>query len=223
MNIPKIMETQDGQWTLGSVERFSISDAIALTQLGGDGSHVAPLGGRSPVVIHEMPDVGRLVIKRYLRGGMLNRFLGDRYFKLAPCRARTEFEILLRAASPGINVPEPLAFLQRGKWIYQCWLMTRFVPNRGTLAQISKGESSIECMGQVADQTRQMIDHGIYHVDFHPGNVILGEDGRVYLLDFDKAVVTNMSKSRLRTKYVKRWNRAVLKHGLSHSLLNPSF
>ena len=41
-------------------------------------------------------------------------------------------------------------------------------------------------MASVIDQISRLIDHGIWHVDLHPGNVVIDQNDRVFLLDFDK-------------------------------------
>jgi predicted Ser/Thr protein kinase len=51
-------------------------------------------------------------------------------------------------------------------------------------------------------------------VDLHPGNVLVTPENRLYLIDFDKARTTPVNRRRLREKYIRRWQRAVLKYRL---------
>ena len=220
------METHDGHWRLGSKEPLTVSsrEIIGLTRDAAAPSQEA-LEGRSRILIRGVAGMGTLVVKSYLRGGMIAPLLKDRYVGMGACRARREFEILLRAARAGVNVPEPMVYLQRKRWIYQCWLLTRFIPNKGTLSRISQSEpaSIPPLMEAVATQVKILVARGIHHVDLHPGNIILGEDGQVYILDFDKARVTPMGSGKLAEKYIHRWNRAIKKHHLPSVLLNPPF
>ena len=47
---------------------------------------------------------------------------------------------------------------------------------------------------------------------------MLDDEGKVYVLDFDKAVRFSGNKNALRDKYVCRWRRAVIKHKLPETL-----
>jgi predicted unusual protein kinase regulating ubiquinone biosynthesis (AarF/ABC1/UbiB family) len=68
------------------------------------------------------------------------------------------------------------------------------------------------------DQVSTLIQNNIFHVDLHPGNVLVGRGGRVFLLDFDKARIARGNKNKLRDHYLSRWQRAVIKHGLPDML-----
>ena len=223
MNFSNIIEIKYIDWVIGSntpIIPDQIESLISLTKVNAS-NHVIPLDGRSPVLKKEIKGIGTVVIKQYLRGGMMQWLLKDRYFKAGPCRARAEFEILLKAAGYGINVPEPILYFQKGYLVYKCWLITKEIPNNGSIAQISltAPDSIKTLMNKVTFQVQKMITKGIYHVDFHPGNVLAGRDGKIYLLDFDKAFITKMKKTTLSRKYVNRWNRAVLKHNLPKILI----
>ena len=75
------------------------------------------------------------------------------------------------------------------------------------------------CMPRVAEQVNRLINAGILHVDLHPGNVLIEEDGGVFLVDFDKAHHVAYERSALRDLYLRRWRRAVIKHSLSPLLV----
>ena len=73
-------------------------------------------------------------------------------------------------------------------------------------------------MKAVIKQVSILIKNKILHVDLHPGNVIVGNQNQVYLLDFDKASIFPGEKNALRSRYLRRWNRAIQKHGLPEIL-----
>jgi len=227
MSSSNIIETKYQDWVIGyntpSVPE-SVQNLISLTDQNNS-EQTAPLEGRSEVLIKKIDTIGTVVVKHYFRGGIVRWLLKDRYFKTGNCRARAEFEILLKAAEYGINVTEPILYFQKGSLVYKCWLVTKEIHNDGSIARISltAPESAKALMNDVTLQVQKMITKGIYHVDFHPGNVLAGRDGKVYLLDFDKAFITKTEKPALDRKYVNRWNRAVLKHNLPKILLKQSF
>lgn len=178
------------------------------------------LGGRSSVGYHRMEDLGPVVVKHYKRGGLWGRLVRRRYLKWGKSRSQLEFELLLKARDLGINVPEPLLYAHRGRWIYRAWLVTREIKQPQSLARLSLNDEkrTRQVMASVIDQISRLIDHGIWHVDLHPGNVMIDQSDRVFLLDFDKGSLYQRNNIKLRDRYVNRWQRAVSKHGLPEIL-----
>jgi len=179
------------------------------------------LGGRTAVTPVRMEGIGAVVIKHYRRGGLLRHFIKNRYLKSGKTRARREFELLAAVGQFGINVPQPIAFVQRGTLFYRAWLITREIEKPQSLADLSMqdGKTASRAMGSVVDQVAGLIQHQILHVDLHPGNVIVDAAGTVFLLDFDKGKVYHGSRQNLKNRYLNRWQRAVNKHGLPKFLI----
>jgi len=180
----------------------------------------AALGGRSSVSFHRLDNLGPLVVKHYRRGGLLGRMVKRRYVRWGKSRSQLEFEWLLKARDLGFNVPEPLLFANRGYPIYRTWLVTREIKSPVDLARLSGEDEkrARKAMVSVIEQISRLIDHRIMHVDLHPGNVVVDPTDRVYLLDFDKGKFYQGPKTRLRNRYINRWQRAVRKHGLPEYL-----
>jgi 3-deoxy-D-manno-octulosonic acid kinase len=178
------------------------------------------LGGRSSVSYHRIEDLGPVVVKHYKRGGLIGRLIKRRYLKWGKTRGQLEFELLQKVRSLGINVPEPLLYANRGHWFYRAWLVTREIKEPLSLARLSliDEKRARRAMTSVTEQISRLIDHGIWHVDLHPGNVVIDQKDRVFLLDFDKGQVCQGNKTKLRDRYISRWQRAVGKHGLPKML-----
>jgi 3-deoxy-D-manno-octulosonic acid kinase len=174
------------------------------------------LGGRDSVSYHWIDDLGPVVVKHYKRGGLWGRLVRRRYLKWGKSRSQLEFELLQKARDLGVNVPEPLLYANRGFLIYHAWLVTREIKSPLSLARLSLDDEkrSRRVMASVIEQISRLIDHRIRHVDLHPGNVVVDGQDRVFLLDFDKGKIFQGDKSKLRDRYIKRWQRAVSKHGL---------
>jgi len=178
------------------------------------------LGGRTSITVARLQGIGSVVIKYYRRGGAIRYLIKKRYLKCGKTRCQIEYELLQKVRSLGINAPEPVAFAYRGRLFYQCWLVTREIKDHQTLVKISRSneEQARMVMKKVVKQVSMLIKNNILHVDLHPGNVIVDNQNRVYFLDFDKGGIFPGDKNTLRTRYLRRWNRAIQKHGLPEIL-----
>jgi len=178
------------------------------------------LGGRTSITVTRLQGIGSVVIKYYRRGGAIRYLIKKRYLKCGKTRCQIEYELLQKLRSLGINAPEPVAFAYRGRLFYQCWLVTREIQDHQTLAQLSRSneERARMAMKAVIEQVSMLIKNKILHADLHPGNVIVENQNQVYLLDFDKGGIFSGDKNALRTRYLRRWNRAIQKHGLPEML-----
>jgi len=223
----KIEEKRFEDWVIGSSVSVSTRLFHKIIRLSRqkNTSSIAGLEGRAQVVYAQLEDLGPVIIKHYMRGGIIQYFLENNHFKNGFSRARVEYEILEYAYENGIQVPEPVFYLEKERRFYSCWLATQEIPNRGTIATVSlkHPEHIHRLMDQVSIQINKMITKGIYHVDLHPGNILVSRDNKIFVVDFDKARKTKMSADSLEKRYVKRWNRAIRKHKLPDRLLTSSF
>jgi 3-deoxy-D-manno-octulosonic acid kinase len=175
-----------------------------------------PLNGRGNVIYGDLPSIGRVVVKRYLRGGVFRHFIHSKYFRYGPTRGEREYRLLQVAHEVGINVPDPLFFADRGWPLYEAWLVTREIEGRINFADLAKTDehAAIEYVDALVEQITLLVQEKIFHVDLHPGNVVMDQNRKVYILDFDKAEEYTGRKNTLRDLYLVRWRRAVIKHRL---------
>jgi 3-deoxy-D-manno-octulosonic acid kinase len=180
----------------------------------------AVLSGRNSAGHHQLEPFGAVVVKHYKRGGLLGRLVRDRYLKWGKSRSQLEFEFLQKARELGINAPQPLLFASRGRLIYRAWLVTSEIKKPLSLARLSVDDElrTRQVMASVIEQISRLMDNRIMHVDLHPGNVVVDSQDQVFLLDFDKGKIHRGNKIKLRDRYIKRWQRAVSKHGLPEYL-----
>ena len=174
------------------------------------------LAGRLRAHIVEISGLGRVVIKHYLRGGVIRHVNRQTYIGLTKPRSRSEFELLEHVRRIGVSAPEPVAFAVRGHLLYRAWLVTREIPKAQSLARISRTDPARAeaAMAPIGRQMQRLIGHGILHVDLHPGNVLVDSKDSVFFIDFDKAQTGRKNQDRLRTRYIERWRRAVEKYQL---------
>ena len=177
-------------------------------------------GGRAPVATTVIKDIGPVVIKQYMRGGCMRFILKNRYVKWGKTRSQVEYESMHKLRRLGIRTPEPVAYAYRGFPLYSAWLITRKIEKACSLAELSCQDiqrvSGI--MEKVIAQIDKLIECRFMHVDLHPGNVVIDQKDRVFLVDFDKGHIYHGSKTKLRNRYIKRWQRAVGKHKLPKML-----
>lgn len=224
-------EVRVGSYRVGSVEPLGEEAVRQLVDTIGKGpsgaeppgkgaSATAVLRGRAPVFTIDLAGVGPVVVKAYARGGVLRHLNTRRYLRWGKSRAEREFETLRAVRALGVNAPEPVAFASHGRIWYQAWLVTRRIAHRTSLAELGRSDEDAarDLTFKLVDQLSVLIRHGIFHIDLHPGNVLVGEDDSLHLLDFDKARSFFGSKNKLRDLYLRRWRRAVIKHGLPEAL-----
>ena len=174
------------------------------------------LEGRISVSTVMLDGIGSVVVKHYRRGGFISCFLKRKYLKSGKTRCQIEYEQLRNADQLGINVPEPLAYAYKGWIFYQGWLITREIKLQESLAKLScvDAKRTHSAIKKLTDQVILLINNHIYHTDLHPGNVLVDDNNRVFIIDFDKAGYYEGNKNKLQRKYLQRWNRAVIKHRL---------
>ena len=146
----------------------------------------------------------RWVLRHYRRGGMVAKLLGDAYLWTGADRTRAfrEWRLLAELRRRGLPVPAPVAarFTRRGL-VYRADLVTEELPTRRTLAQaLAAGPLAADAWRAVGSCVGRLHVQGVHHADLNAHNLLLGEDGAVYVLDFDRG--------RLRSR--GSWEYAVL-------------
>jgi len=174
------------------------------------------LGGRNAFSIIELHGSGRVVIKNYSRGGLIRYFNRRTYIKLGQSRCESEYELLRYIKKVNISSLDPVAFVFKGTFFYNAWLVTKEIQQAQSLAEISLKDldSAQIAMKALKQQIEVMLENRIFHVDLHPGNVLIDRTGKIYIIDFDKARINVENTMQLRKMYISRWRRAVLKHHL---------
>lgn len=173
-------------------------------------------GGRG--VVHFL-SIGerRAVLRHYRRGGAVAGVLGDRYLFTTEQRTRPvrEFELLAKAHTLGLPVPRPIAgrFVREGLF-YRADLLTEAVEPARTLAGMvahdDLADFDFRALGRLI---RRFHDAGIFHADLNAHNVLLREDGSLWLLDFDRGWIAP-PRAAWRTANLERLERSLRKLGI---------
>lgn len=149
-------------------------------------------GGRGSVVFLR-DAVRRWVLRHYRRGGAVAGLLDDRYLWTGEDRTRAfrEWRLLKRLEAWRLPVPHAVAARYcRQALFYRADLITEELPATTTLAQtLQSGSLDESCWRAVGGCLRRFHEYGVQHADLNAHNILLGHDGGVYLLDFDRGRV----------------------------------
>jgi 3-deoxy-D-manno-octulosonic acid kinase len=176
----------------------------------------SPLGGRSHPVCIDLSGYGQVIIKKYLRGGLIRYFNRQTHLRWKSTRPRLEFDMLNRVRKIGINAPEPVSYVTKGGRLYQGWLITRYIVKSRSLAELCQTNPSRAkaTLGDLAKQVTALIGHHILHSDLHPGNVLVDPKGGAYIIDVDKTRSDIGSRKKIHSYSINRWHRAIKKYHL---------
>ncbi|MBN8548182.1 MAG: hypothetical protein J0M12_02580 [Deltaproteobacteria bacterium] len=214
----QLVHQEIGGYHLGLIQELSPTQGAALLKLIEQpcDSKRSTLNGRRSASYGELPGFGRVVVKHYYRGGLFGRLVRSLYVRWGKTRSQAEFEVLNRAHTLGVVVPQPIAYAYRGLFLYRAWLVMKEVAEHESLAHMSLSDEdrARHFTELLAEQISLLVEARIYHVDLHPGNVLIDRQNQMFLIDFDKAHDFCGSKNDLRDNYLVRWRRAVIKHNL---------
>ena len=195
------------------VEFFSVDYWRAQEALHGDAV------GRGSAWFIEAPQ-GSVVLRRYLRGGWAAKISRQAYLFSTVSRSRPfrEFKLLAMLFEQGLPVPGPIAALCEfhGFVSTGAIIMTR-IAHAQTLADVlpvSKGEPVHDAgvWASVGKCIRRFHDAGVWHADLNARNILLNDESKVFLIDFDrarftpgKAVNGEANLKRLKRSLTKLW------------------
>ena len=139
------------------------------------------------------------VLRHYYRGGLIGKIIKDKYIFTGQknTRAACEYQLLNTLQKLALPAPEPIAFrvIKQGMF-YQADLLSSRIENAQDLVAIlSAGEVAEEVWLEVGRVIRRFHDAGIYHHDLNSHNILLDENNKVWLIDFDRGEQRQSSAS----------------------------
>ncbi|MBX2880595.1 MAG: 3-deoxy-D-manno-octulosonic acid kinase [Granulosicoccus sp.] len=156
-----------------------------------------------------------LVLRRYCRGGLVRHFSHDQFVWLGLQRARPycEFELLREMTRLGLPCPRPYAcqVVHSGLY-YSGALIMHEIPQAATLADIlcRREVSDLEWTA-VGACLRRFHDASVYHSDLNANNILLNNEGEVFLIDFDKSCFRRGTGGQWKSATLKRLKRSIMK------------
>lgn len=155
-----------------------------------------PLGGRGAAwrIQDEMGgEPVDWVLRHYRRGGMVGKFILDKYFFTGQDRTRPfqEFRLLAGLHAEGLPVPRPVAArLQRGFFLYRAAIITTTVPGQSLTWHLQQGRVEDGTWQAVGKCIARFHAAGVWHADLNASNILIdlaGDLPKVHLIDFDRS------------------------------------
>ena len=132
----------------------------------------------------------QFVLRHFVRGGIIGKFVRDKYFWTGEENTRSfaEWRILAKMAEHDLRVPRPAAarYCRQGTF-YTADIITVRIPGVRPLSDvISEAPRDVDFWSKLGADIHHFHDVGVYHADMNAYNLQIDEDGELWMLDFDK-------------------------------------
>ncbi len=154
------------------------------------------------------------VLRHYRRGGLVAKFIQNWYLwtGFEKTRASVEFDLLRVLWRGGLPVPRPLgAAAWRHGLTYRAALLTERIPSAQPLAQ-SQDPEIWKCAGAAIAAMHRF---GVWHADLNVFNVLFDDQGKVWLIDFDRGRLDKLTPGQ-RAENLSRLLRSLKKLSLAN-------
>ena len=130
------------------------------------------------------------VLRHYYRGGLIGKIIKDQYLYtgLANTRAAREFALLQTLQDLSLHAPKPIAFkVIRTGVFYRADLLSSRIENANDLVAIlSKNKIDNATWHRIGQVIASFHQQGIYHHDLNAHNILLDDQQKIWLIDFDQ-------------------------------------
>lgn len=134
----------------------------------------------------------QLVLRHYLRGGMMRYLSHDRYWfdKFQTTRSVAEFSILTELLTLDLPVPKPAAaqVIKHGL-VYEADLLTHKIPNAQDLVQVLSKKQNKHFYEELGRLVSRFHQQGVFHADLNIQNILQDDKDKFWLIDFDRAKI----------------------------------
>jgi len=156
-----------------------------------------------------------LVLRHYLRGGLIANISNDHYLwtGLKHTRAYRELQILIELYQKGLAVAKPFAarVVRRG-FLYSADIITYVIPDTITLVQqLSTASLDAKHWRTIGESIAAMHQHRVYHDDLNANNILINNQQQCFVIDFDKALIKHSTNLNWRDNNLQRLLRSLKK------------
>lgn len=130
------------------------------------------------------------VLRHYYRGGLIGKIASDGYFYTGLKRSRVyrEFDLLEKMKALNLPVPTPVAArLTRRAHLYSADIIMQQIEQAEDIFHILTKQSLDNSVWQKIGQTiARFHQAGVFHADLNIHNIMLDQQERVWIIDFDR-------------------------------------
>lgn len=155
----------------------------------------------------------RVFVRRARRGGFFGALLGGLY--AGGGRPLQELRAVQAARAAGVSVPEPLAVMAEAAAgpFYRLTIVSREIEGASDLLSLAgtlPPAGKRDLLRRVADEMRRLHEAGVYHADLTMKNILVAGD-KIFIIDLDKARMSERRDERQDVDNLSRLNRSVVK------------
>lgn len=182
------------------------SDWFDAKLLAEQGAIIGHSTGRNTTWFFQQQDE-QFVLRKYFRGGILSKWVEDSYLfiGLKRTRAYRELALLRKMRKKGLPVPEPVALMvDKNGFTYRASIIIGLIKNTQDLFHVLRQRSlSADEWQAVGELIKQFHDKGVYHSDLNIHNILLDDQGKFWLIDFDKGRLIANNGAKLQSNLAR--------------------
>ena len=135
-------------------------------------------------------EIVEAALRHYRRGGLFGKLVEDSYLfsSWEKTRSYQECQLLNTLIEAGVNVPRPIAARAvKSGLTYKADLLSEKIPNARDLVSILMEKTlPAEMYQKIGYEIRKMHDAQVNHTDLNIHNILIDEQDKVWIIDFDK-------------------------------------
>ena len=158
------------------------------------------------------------VLRHYYRGGLIAKITSGNFFYtgIKNTRAYKEIRLLQVMREIGLPVPKPIGGSVRRKGLfYTADLLMEKIEAKDLVAKLKVGQLAENLWKKIGKTIAEFHQKGIYHADLNTHNILLDEDDKVWLIDFDRCE-QRVASSSWQQYNLERLKRSLLKEKSLH-------
>ena len=191
-----------------SEERFEPSGWLHSEPVSGS---LRSAGRGNTMYVGHVPR--QFVLRHFVRGGLIGKVVRDSYVWTGEANTRpfAEWRLLAKMADSGLRVPRPAAarYRRRGL-VYTADIITVRIPGvqslSGYIAAERRDSDFWLALGAAIEEFHSA---GVFHADMNAYNLQIDDQGRLWMLDFDRGRL--MPPGQWQQKTLSRLHRSLQK------------
>ena len=196
-------------------------DKTLLTQ---DSTHV--ICGRGVTLLFEKYGF-KLVLREYLRGGFIYKFIKKSYlaFSANAYRSFMEFELLNNLYAQGLHVPQAVAAKVSYYFpMVQNKIVTQQIEHSSNLDTIlQERELTAVEFTAIQEQLCKLFELKVKHTDLNIKNILIDNSSQAFIIDFDKCYIKYNFNHIDKEQILQRLERSFMKQKHLHEVANRKF